>query len=81
MYMTDHIFSVLPTKHPENQGGEPTAPHKLATGKKPSVSNPHVLFCLCVAQKATAQVETKILNMHHQPQKGFYVIFIVIPQN
>ena len=53
MYITDHIFPVLPVKHLVNQDGEPITPHKLETGTKPSVSNPHVLFCTCVVLKAT----------------------------
>ena len=64
--MTYHVFTVLPIKQLVNQDAEPTTPHKLETGKKPSVSNPHDLFCLCVVQKATAHVDTKALNMRHQ---------------
>ena len=71
MYTTDHIFPVLPIKYLINEDGDPTTPHKLATGTKPSVSHLHVLFCPCVVRKATAQVETKTLNMRHQAQKGF----------
>ena len=48
MYMTDHIFPVLPIKTLMNQDFEPTTPHKLATGTKLSVSNIRVLFCPCV---------------------------------
>ena len=33
MYTTDHIFTGTPIKHLVNQGGEPTTPHKLVTGK------------------------------------------------
>ena len=40
MYMTDHIFPVLPIKNLVNQDGETTTPHKLATGTKISVSKP-----------------------------------------
>ena len=40
-----------------------------------------MLFCLCVVHKATAHVGTKALNMHHQAQKGFRGIFVVIPQH
>ena len=36
MYMTDHIFPVLPIKDLINKDGDPTTPHKLATGTKPS---------------------------------------------
>ena len=61
-----------------NQNGEPTTPHKLATGMKCSESKPYVLF-FHVMQKL--HVETKVLNMHHQSQKRFCVIFIGIPQH
>ena len=49
MYTTDHIFPVLPIKDLINEDGNPTTPHKLATGKKPLVSHLRVLFCPCVA--------------------------------
>ena len=45
MYTTDHIFPVPSIKHLVNQYGEPTTPHKLATGAKPSVTNPHAILC------------------------------------
>ena len=51
------------------------------TGTKPSVSHLRVLFCPCVVRKATAHVETKTLNMHHQAQKGFCGIFVGIPEH
>ena len=81
MYTTDHIFPVLPIKDLINKDGNPTTPHKLATGTKPSVSHLRVLFCPCVVCKATAHVETKTLNMPHQAQKGFRGIFVGIPEN
>ena len=81
MYTTDHIFPGLPIKDLINKDGDPTTPHKLATGTKPSVSHLLVLFCLCVVRKATAHVETKTLNMRHQAQKGFHGIFVGIPQH
>ena len=59
MYTTDHIFPVLPIKDIINEDGDPTTPHKLATGTKPSVSHLRVLFCPCVVRKATAHVDTK----------------------
>ena len=31
---TDHIFMVLPIKYLINEDGDPTTPHKLATGTK-----------------------------------------------
>ena len=65
MYTTDHIFTVLLIKYLINKDGNPTTPHKLATGTKPSVSHLRVLFCPCVVCKATAHVETKTLNMCH----------------
>ena len=39
MYTTDHIFPVLPIKGLINEDDDPTTPHKLATGTKPSVSH------------------------------------------
>ena len=80
MYTTDHIFTVLPIKYIINKDGDPTTPPILATGTKPSVSHLHVLFFPCVVRKATAHVDTKALNMRHQPQKGFRGIFVEIPQ-
>ena len=58
MYTIDHIFPVLPIKDLINKDGDPTTPHKLATGMKPSVSHLRVLFLPCVVRKATAHVET-----------------------
>ena len=81
MYTTDHIFLVLPIKDLKNEVGDPTTPHKLATGTKYSVSHLRVLFCPCVVHKATAHVETKTLNMSHQAQKGFCGIFVGIPDH
>ena len=81
MYTTDHKFPVLPIKDIINEDGDPTTPHKLAIGTKPSVSHLRVLFCPCVVRKATAHVETKTLNMRHQAQKGFRGIFVGIPQH
>ena len=65
IYMTDHIFSVLPMKDLINEDGNPTMPFKLATGTKPSVSHLSVLFCPYVVRRATAHVGTKVLNMCH----------------
>ena len=79
MYTTDHIFPVLPIKDIINKDGDPTPPHKMAKGTKPSVSHLRVLFCPCVVRKSTAHVETKTLNMRHQAQKGFRSIFIGVP--
>ena len=39
MYTTYHIFPVLPIKDLINEDGDPTTPHKLATGTKPLVSH------------------------------------------
>ena len=81
MYTTDNIFPVLLIKDIINEDGDPTMPHKLATGTKPSVSHLGVLFCPCVVRKATAHVQTKVLNMRHQAQKGFRGIFVGIPRH
>ena len=81
MYTTDHIFPVLPIKDLINEDGDPTMPHKLATGTKPTVSHLHVLFCPCVVRKSTANIGTKALNMCHQEQNGFRSIFVGIPQH
>ena len=81
MYMTDHIFPVLPIKVMINKDGDPTTPHKLATGTKPSVSHLRVLFFPFVVRRATAHVETKELNMRHQAQKVFRGIFVGIPEH
>ena len=77
--MKDHIFPVLPIKDLLNKDGDTATPHKMATGKKPSVSHLRVLFCPCVVLKATAHVETKTLNTCHQAQKWFRGIFVFIP--
>ena len=79
--MTDHILPVLPIKKVVNQDCEPTTPQKLATGKKPSVSNLHLLFCTCVVRKETAHIDTKTLNMRQQSQKSFHGISVGIPQH
>ena len=81
MYTTDHIFPVLPIKDLINKYGDPTTPHKLATGTKPSVSHLRLSFFPCVVRKAMAHVETKALNMRHQAQKGFRGIFVGIPEH
>ena len=65
IYTTDHIFPFIKIKHLVNQYGEPTTPHKLATGKKHSVSNLRVLFCSCVVQNENVHIDTKALNIHH----------------
>ena len=80
MYTTYHIFPVLLIKYLINEDGDPKTPHKLATSMKPSVSHLRVFFS-CVVRKATAHVETKTLNMRHQAQKGFYGIFVGIPEH
>ena len=66
MNTTHHIFTVLPIKHLITQDGEPTTPHTLATGTKPSVSNLRVLFCPCVVKDLTAKIDRKALNTRHQ---------------
>ena len=79
MYTTDHTFPVVSIKHLVDHDSEPTMTHKLATGKKTSVSNLRVLFFPCVLLKATAHVDTKALIMRHQSPKGFRGISIGIP--
>ena len=81
MYTTDHIFPVLPIKDLINEDDDPTTPHKLTAGTKPSVSHLRVLFCPCVLRKATAHIEIKTLNMRHQAQKRFRGIFVLIPEH
>ena len=81
MYTTYHIFPVLPIKYLINKDGEPTTPHKLSTGTKPSVSHLRVLFFPCVVRKSTTHDETKILNMRHQVQKRFCSILVGIPEH
>ena len=81
MYTTDHIFQFLPIKYLINEDGDPSMPHNLETGTKPSVSHLRVLCCPCVVRKATAHIETKTLNMRHQAPKGFRGIFVGIPEH
>ena len=81
MYTTYHIFPVLQIKDLINKDGDPTTPHKLSTGKKPSVSHLGMLFFPYGVRKTTAHVETKALNMRHQTQKGFRGIFVGIPDH
>ena len=71
MYMTDHIFLVIPIKYLINEDGETTTPFKLATYMKPSVSYLCVSLCPCFVQKAISHVGKKAINMCHQVQKGF----------
>ena len=52
----------------------------MSIGTKPSVSNLRILSWQRVLQKGTGHVGTKALNMFHQPQKGFYGVFLVISQ-
>ena len=44
MYTADHIFPVIQIKDLINEDGNPTTPHKLTTGTKPSVSHLRMLF-------------------------------------
>ena len=78
MYMTDRIFPVLPTKYLINEDSDLTMTFKLLIGTKPSVSHLCVLPCPCVARKATAHVDKKVLNMRHQAQKDYRGIFVGI---
>ena len=79
MYMTDHIFPVLPIKDLINKDVETTTQFKLATGKKLSLSHLRVLFCPCVVRKATAHIGIKALNMRHHAQNIFHGIFFGTP--
>ena len=81
MYTTYHIFPFLAMKYLINEDGNPTIPHKPATGTKPSVSHLRVLFFPCLVRKSTAHVKTKTLNMRDQAQKGFRGIFVGIPDH
>ena len=56
-------------------------PHKMETGTKTSVSHLRMLFFPYVVRKATAHVETKMLNIRHQAQKEFRGIFVGIPKH
>ena len=38
IYTIDHIFPVLPIKDLINEDGDPTTPHEMAAGTKPSLS-------------------------------------------
>ena len=73
IYTTYHIFLFLTINDMIKKEGDPTTPFKLATGTKHSLSYLSVLFCLCVARKATSQVDKKALNIFHQAQKYFWV--------
>ena len=81
MYTTDHIFPVIPIKDLINEDGDPTTPHKMTTGTKPSVSHLRMLFFPSVVRRAMAHVKTKTLNMRHQAHKWFRGIFVGIPQH
>ena len=81
IYISDHIFSVIPIKDLINEEGEPTMTYKLATSMKTSISHLHVLFFPCVLWKATAHVGTKTLKMLHQSQKYFCGILVGIAQH
>ena len=81
IYMTYHIFPVLPIKDMINEDSDKTTQSKLAMGTKPSVSHLRVLCCPCVARKATAHYGTKTLNMRHQVQKVFHSICFGIPHH
>ena len=81
MYTTDHSFLVLPIKYLINKEGNPTTPFKLVTSMKSSVSHLRVLFCPCVVLKATSDIDYKALNMHHQAQKGFFLVSLLEPHH
>ena len=69
MYITNHIFPILPIKNFTNQDNEHTKPHELAPGNdtKPLVSNIRVLSCTSVFYKKwlhmlTERCSTCIIN-------------------
>ena len=78
MYKTDHIF---PTKDLINKDGKLNPQFIFTTGMKPSISHFCVLFFPCVVRKATSHVGTKALNMCHQGQNCFHVIFVGITKH
>ena len=51
MYMTDNIFPVIPIKDLINKDGDPTTPHKLATGTKPPVPHLRVFLSMCCTER------------------------------
>ena len=51
MYMTDHIYPVLPIKDLINEDGKLNITFKLGTGTKPSVSHSRVLCCPCIVSQ------------------------------
>ena len=69
--MEYHILPVLLIKDLIYEDSEMTTPFKLAISTKPPVSYLCVLFFLCVVQKGTAHVRTKVLNLRHQAQYCF----------
>ena len=71
MYTTYHILPVLPIKDIINEGGNPTTPHKLEIGTKPSVLHLRMLFFPCVVRKSTRHVEKKVFKYASPSEKGF----------
>ena len=61
-----HIFSELSIKDSIKEDRKTTTPSKLATITTPSILDLRILSCMCVVQKTTAHVGTKMLNMCHQ---------------
>ena len=51
IYMTDHIFPVLPIKDLIKEDGDTTTPHKLATDTKPAVSHSKIfILSMCCTE-------------------------------
>ena len=71
----------IPIKQLVNQDSEPTIPHKLETGTKPSIIKLTCFIFPCVVQNTTAHFKTKAVNVRHQSHKCFPGIFIGIPQH
>ena len=60
MYTIDHIFLVIPIKDLINEDGNPTTPHKLATGKNLQCLNYACLrLCLNVLRSFMYNTQTK----------------------
>ena len=58
MYMTDHIFHVIPINHLVNKYGEQTTLHELAAGKKIQYKT-YVFYSVHVLYKRPLQMLTK----------------------
>ena len=71
MYMTDHIFPVLPISDLINEYGNPTTPPKMATGKNLQYHIYACYFFHVLYGKLRRTLRTK----------EFHGIFVVIPEH